>query len=60
MYNLVVLMGESGAGKDSMMQAVLEKLAERGHMADIHEIVFYEQDRPDQIKYEFEEDDTNV
>ena len=25
MYNLVVLMGESGAGKDSMMQAVLEK-----------------------------------
>ena len=39
MYNLVVLMGESGAGKDSMMQAVLEKLAERGHMADIHEIV---------------------
>ena len=39
MYNLVVLMGEAGAGKDRMMQAVLEKLAERGHMADIHEIV---------------------
>ena len=39
MYNLVVLMGEAGAGKDSMMQAVLEKLAERGHMADVHEIV---------------------
>lgn len=39
MYNLVVLMGEAGAGKDSMMQAVLEKLAERGHVADVHEIV---------------------
>jgi guanylate kinase len=39
MYNLVVLMGEAGAGKDSMMQAVLEKLAEKGHIADIHEIV---------------------
>ena len=39
MYNMIVLMDEAGAGKDSMMQAVLEKLAERGHMADIHEIV---------------------
>ena len=39
MYNIVVLMGEAGAGKDSMMQAVLEKLAEKGHMANIHEIV---------------------
>lgn len=39
MYNMVVLMGEAGAGKDSMMQAVLEKLAERGHVADVHEIV---------------------
>ena len=39
MYNIVVLMGEAGAGKDSMMQEVLCKLAERGHTADIHEIV---------------------
>ena len=39
MYNLIVLMGEAGAGKDSMMQAVLEKLAEKGHIADVHEIV---------------------
>ena len=39
MYNVVVLMGEAGAGKDSMMQAVLEKLAERGHVSDVHEIV---------------------
>jgi ribose 1,5-bisphosphokinase PhnN len=30
MYNLVVLMGEAGAGKDSMMQEVLRKLAEMG------------------------------
>ena len=39
MYNIVVLMGEAGAGKDSMMQAVLRKLAEKGHVADVHEIV---------------------
>ena len=39
MYDIVVLMGEAGAGKDSMMQAVLRKLAERGHVADVHEIV---------------------
>ena len=39
MYDIVVLMGEAGAGKDSMMQAVLEKLAEKGHVADVHEIV---------------------
>ena len=39
MYNMVVLMGEAGAGKDSMMQAVLEKLAEKGHISDVHEIV---------------------
>lgn len=39
MYNIVALIGEAGAGKDSMMQAVLEKLAEKGHIADIHEIV---------------------
>ena len=36
---MVVLMGEAGAGKDSMMQAVLEKLAEKGHISDVHEIV---------------------
>ena len=39
MYDIVVLMGEAGAGKDSMMQAVLRKLAEKGHVADVHEIV---------------------
>ena len=39
MYNIVALMGEAGAGKDSMMQAILEKLTEKGHIADIHEIV---------------------
>ena len=39
MYNMVVLMGEAGAGKDSMMQAVLRVLAEKGHVADVHEIV---------------------
>ena len=39
MYNIVILMGEAGAGKDSMMQEVLHKLAEKGHMADVHEIV---------------------
>ena len=39
MYNIVVLMGEAGAGKDSMMQAVLRELAEKDHVADIHEIV---------------------
>lgn len=39
MYNMIVLMGEAGAGKDSMMQAVLKKLAEKNHTADIHEIV---------------------
>ena len=39
MYNMVALMGEAGAGKDSMMQAVLEKLAEKGHISDVHEIV---------------------
>ena len=39
MYDIVVLMGVAGAGKDSMMQAVLEKLTEKGHVADVHEIV---------------------
>lgn len=39
MYNMIVLMGEAGAGKDSMMQAVLKKLAEKNHIADVHEIV---------------------
>jgi guanylate kinase len=39
MYDIVILMGEAGAGKDSMMQAVLRKLAEKGHVADVHEIV---------------------
>jgi guanylate kinase len=39
MYKIIALIGEAGAGKDSMMQAVLEKLAEKGHISDVHEIV---------------------
>lgn len=39
MYDIVILMGEAGAGKDSIMQAVLRKLTEKGHVADVHEIV---------------------
>ena len=39
MYDIVVLMGEAGAGKDSIMQGVLVELDKKGHMADIHEIV---------------------
>lgn len=39
MYNLVALMGEAGAGKDSMMQEVLRKLAELGQTEKVHEIV---------------------
>lgn len=39
MYKIIALMGEAGAGKDSMMQAILEKLAEKGHISDVHEIV---------------------
>ena len=39
MYNIVALIGESGAGKDSMMQEVLCRIAEKGHMADVHEII---------------------
>ena len=39
MYNIIALIGESGAGKDSMMQEVLRRLAEKGHMADVHEII---------------------
>ena len=35
MYDIVVLMGEAGAGKDSMMQAILEKLAEKGYKQGI-------------------------
>lgn len=39
MYNIIALIGESGAGKDSMAQEILCKLAKKGHMADIHEII---------------------
>lgn len=39
MYDMIVLMGEAGAGKDSMMQAVLAELDKRGKTSLIHEIV---------------------
>ena len=39
MYNIIALIGESGAGKDSMMQEVLHTLSKKGYVADIHEIV---------------------
>ena len=39
MYNMIVLMGEAGAGKDSMMQAVLKTLSAKGIISEIHEIV---------------------
>ena len=39
MYNLVILMGEAGAGKDSMMQAVLDRLNEKQFISQIHEII---------------------
>ena len=39
MYNIVALIGEAGAGKDSMMQQVLKRLADHGHLSDVHEIV---------------------
>ena len=39
MYDIIALQGKAGAGKDHMMQAVLKKLTEKGHIADIHEII---------------------
>ena len=39
MYNMIVLMGEAGAGKDSMMQAVLKALSAKGIVSEVHEIV---------------------
>lgn len=39
MYNIIAVMGESGAGKDSMLQMVLEALSQMGKNADVHEIV---------------------
>lgn len=39
MYNMIVLMGEAGAGKDSMMQGVLVELDKKKLTSKIHEIV---------------------
>ncbi len=39
MYNIVALMGEAGAGKDSMMQGVLVELDKKKLTSQIHEIV---------------------
>ena len=39
MYNIVAIMGESGAGKDSMLQKALEELDLKGHSSRVHEIV---------------------
>ena len=39
MYNIVALIGKSGAGKDSMMQQVLKLLAEKNITAEVHEII---------------------
>ena len=39
MYNIVVLMGEAGAGKDSLMQGALVHLDQAGLTSQIHEIV---------------------
>ena len=39
MYNIVVLMGEAGAGKDSLMQGALVHLDQAGFTSQIHEIV---------------------
>ena len=39
MYNMIVLMGEAGAGKDSMMQGVLVELDKKKLTSQIHEIV---------------------
>ena len=34
MYDIIALQGKAGAGKDHMMQAVLKKLTEKGHIAE--------------------------
>lgn len=39
MYNMIVLIGEAGAGKDSMMQGVLVELDKKKLTSKIHEIV---------------------
>lgn len=39
MYNIIALIGKSGAGKDSMMQQVLKLLAEKNITAEVHEII---------------------
>lgn len=39
MYDIVVFMGEAGAGKDSLMQQVLKLLAEKNIISEVHEII---------------------
>ena len=39
MYKIIAIIGESGAGKDSIAEQVLIELAARKHLDDVHEIV---------------------
>ena len=39
MYKIVALMGEAGAGKDSLMRSALDVLDQKGHASKIHEII---------------------
>ncbi len=39
MYKIVALMGEAGAGKDSLMRSALDALDQKGYASKIHEIV---------------------